>query len=100
MAQPMIRIENRKRSTWVFEAWKPLVKDGPLVQDHENDLVIGDSANTAEVMKSHGAAYSRRCPSPIVTVPKARIDAMPPGDRKVFEALVNSGEFQVTPVAA
>jgi len=97
----MIRIENRRRSTWVFEAWKSVGKEGgPLAHDHENDLVIGDMANTPEVMKSHGAVYSRRCPPPVVTVPKARIDAMTPADRQVFDALVKAGEFQITAVAA
>jgi hypothetical protein len=101
VAQPLIRIENRKRSTWVFESWKPAAMEGgPPVHDHENDIVIGDMANTAEVMKSHGVAYSRRCPPPVVTVPKARFDALKPADRKVIESLVARGDFVMGPVAA
>jgi hypothetical protein len=97
----MIRIENRKRSTWVFEAWKPAaVEGGPPVHDHENDLVIGDSANTPEVMKSHGVTYSRRCPAPVATIPKARFDALTQADRKVIDALVKAGDFQISQVAA
>lgn len=97
----MIRIENRSRSTWVFEATTPNPKPGRRpIPDPANDLVIGDAFMTPQVMASLGARYDRRCPAPVVTVPKSVIDALDPKTRAVLQSLVDKGDFQFTPVAA
>jgi hypothetical protein len=65
-----LEIENRSRSNIVFEAFRK----GPgerLIHDHDADVVIGDSANTPELMARHKAVYSRRVPPPVVLVDAA-----------------------------
>lgn len=87
MASAMITIENRTRQNYTFEAFKPNpVKGGPPIHDHDNDLVIGDMANTPELMASHKIGYSRRCPAPEVTISKERFDQLSAYDRRFLEA--------------
>lgn len=96
-------IENRTRSTFVFEAFRegPKNADGKSrrVADHDNDVVIGDMANTPELMQSRGAVYSRKVPPPTVVVDEAWLKGLLPAQRAFYDGLVRKKDLLVREVA-
>jgi hypothetical protein len=84
-----IEITNLTRSTFVFPVFLPSEKKGgPMIQDHENDIVVGDRNNTDELYETYGVTPSRRCPPCTVVVDQSVIDGLQPSVRKAFDALV------------
>lgn len=96
-------IENRTRSTYVFEAFVEGPKDANgksrRVADHDRDVVIGDMANTPELMQSRGAVYSRKVPPPVVVVDEAWVKGLLPAQRVFYDGLVRSNALRVREVA-
>jgi hypothetical protein len=96
-------IENRTRSTFVFEAFREGPKDASgkarRVADHDNDVVIGDMANTPELMASRNAVYSRKVPPPVVVVDEAWLKGLLPAQRAFYDGLVRKNDLRVREIA-
>ena len=82
-----VEIENLTRSTWIFPAFKPGAQKGDEpIPDPDNDIIVGDRNNTAELFAAKGVEPCRKWPLNTVVVDQKQIDALPPTVRKVFEA--------------
>ncbi|HEX5038505.1 MAG TPA: hypothetical protein VFW95_00035, partial [Candidatus Limnocylindria bacterium] len=72
-----VEIENRTRQILIFQAWRAAAKEGGKpVRDHGADLVVGSSDDTDQRLTELGVKRNPRCPSPVVTVDRDRLDKM------------------------
>lgn len=91
-----VEIENRTRDTLIFPATKEIATaDGKTkrVLDPERDIVLGDAANTRELLDSYGLEYGPKCPPPVVVVDQADIDALAPVVLANFKARVEKRQL-------
>lgn len=97
-----IRIENRSRSKLRLPAVGKAPKDGVAPRDPSRDIVLGDAADTDELLELRGVPRSVRCPSPVWVGTDEDLARLAPSATKLLRAL-SSGDrpsLVVTELAA